>query len=211
MGTNYYHKRNIYSDEELVSCYLKHESQNKAADELGVSRETVARAVRRAGLPFTGRKQNGKNQPQQKISDSELIEEAKSKNIIEIAIKYDISEERLWRRAKRLGITIDTHCIGGHCEKRAYRYGCIEFDNTITLKDLIIRDKGICKICGMPTDETDIKNGHIGRMYPTLDHIIPLSKGGTHTWNNVQLAHMYCNAGKCDRNGDTGKRGEAWT
>lgn len=33
----------------------------------------------------------------------------------------------------------------------------------------------------------------------TLDHIIPLSKGGTHTWDNVQLAHMSCNAGKCDR------------
>ena len=35
--------------------------------------------------------------------------------------------------------------------------------------------------------------------YPTVDHIVPLSKGGTHTWNNVQLAHMACNSGKCDK------------
>ena len=57
----------------------------------------------------------------------------------------------------------------------------------------------ICQICGKPTDKDDITNGHIGRLYPTLDHIIPLSKGGTHTWDNVQLAHMSCNAGKCDK------------
>ena len=54
---------------------------------------------------------------------------------------------------------------------------------------------------------TDIKNGHIGRHYPTLDHIIPLSKGGSHTWDNVQLAHMGCNAGKCDKEEYNGKVG----
>ena len=56
-----------------------------------------------------------------------------------------------------------------------------------------------------------IENGHIKRLYPTIDHIIPLSKGGTHTWNNVQLAHMCCNAGKCDKVDNTVKREEVWT
>ena len=31
------------------------------------------------------------------------------------------------------------------------------------------------------------------------DHIIPLSKGGTHETANVQLAHRYCNRSKKDR------------
>jgi 5-methylcytosine-specific restriction endonuclease McrA len=29
-----------------------------------------------------------------------------------------------------------------------------------------------------------------------LDHIVPLAKGGTHTWNNVQCTCRRCNAGK---------------
>lgn len=199
MGNNYYHRRHLYSDDEIASCYLKYESQNKAAAELGISRETVARAVRRKGLKLTGQHHNGQNQPQEKISDAQLIEEAKGLNCREIAIKYGMSEERVWRRAKRLGLDVSSRGAGGKWRRRADRYGCAEFDETITLKDLIKRDGGICQICGKPTDANDIKAGHIGKAYPTLDHIIPLSKGGSHTWDNVQLAHMSCNAGKCDR------------
>ena len=199
MGTNYYEKRNLYSDEVLVAYYKKYKTQTKAAEKLGVSRETVARAVRRAGIPMTGRRQNGHNQPNKKISDGALIIESGSLDIQEIAIKYDISEERVYKRAKRLGLEIGSKWIGGHWKRRATRYGCREFDTTITLKKLIKRDKGICQICGEPVDVNDIENGHIRKLYPTLDHIKPLSKGGTHTWDNVQLAHMACNAGKCDR------------
>lgn len=199
MGTNHYARRHLYSDEEIVACYLRHKSQNKAASELGIGRETVARAVRRNGIELTGQHYNGQNQPQEKISDTQLIEEARELNCREIAIKYGMSEERVWRRAAKLGLDISSRGVGGKWRKRADRYGCTEFDETITLKALIKRDKGICKICGRPTDNNDINNGHIGKMYPTLDHITPLSKGGTHTWDNVQLAHMSCNAGKCDR------------
>ena len=110
-----------------------------------------------------------------------------------------MSEERVYRRAKKLGIDIQTKYEGGKWYNRASRYGCKDFDKSITLRALIARDNGVCQICGKPTDDCDISNGHIGRMYPTLDHIIPLSKGGTHTWDNVQLAHMHCNAGKCNR------------
>ena len=30
----------------------------------------------------------------------------------------------------------------------------------------------------------------------TIDHVIPLSKGGTHTWDNVRPAHWKCNMDK---------------
>lgn len=205
MGRNYYERRHLYSDDELVACYLRNKSQTKAAAELGVSRETVARAVRRQGVEFIGRNYNGRNQPGEKISDEQLIEEAGRLNCREIAVKYGLSEERVWRRANALGLNLGSRGTGGKWRKRAERYGCSEFDETITLKSLIKRDGGICQICGRPTDKDDITNGHIGRMYPTLDHIIPLSKGGTHTWDNVQLAHMSCNAGKCDRTSGGGQ------
>lgn len=35
-------------------------------------------------------------------------------------------------------------------------------------------------------------------MCASMDHIIPLSRGGTHTYNNVQLAHLFCNLSKKD-------------
>lgn len=33
----------------------------------------------------------------------------------------------------------------------------------------------------------------------TIDHILPLAKGGTHTRDNVQIAHLECNVAKGDR------------
>ena len=31
---------------------------------------------------------------------------------------------------------------------------------------------------------------------PSIDHIIPLSRGGEHNWSNVQIAHIGCNIKK---------------
>lgn len=54
-----------------------------------------------------------------------------------------------------------------------------------------------CASCGC---DTPIE--HRGTYLPTapeLDHIIPLSKGGTHTYNNIQLLCRQCNADKSDK------------
>lgn len=51
------------------------------------------------------------------------------------------------------------------------------------------RDNGICHICNKPCD--------IDRWH--LDHIIPLSKGGTHTYDNVAVSHVTCNIRKKDK------------
>ena len=87
-------------DEEYINAYLETKSQSKAAEICGVSRETVARAVRRADILMIGRKNNGKKQPNCKISESQLIEEIKTLNCVEIARKYNMSAERVYRRAK---------------------------------------------------------------------------------------------------------------
>lgn len=76
-------------------------------------------------------------------------------------------------------------------------------NNDISLEKLMQRDEGICKICGRQVDTEDYyytDEGYFiaGENYPSIDHIIPLAKGGTHTWNNVQLAHRHCNSIKCD-------------
>lgn len=77
--------------------------------------------------------------------------------------------------------------------QRAKKFGC-EFEKGITLKKLIERDGLRCAICGKKCDWNDRSwNGNCGPMYPSMDHIIPMSKGGGHTWDNVQVAHMICN------------------
>lgn len=53
-----------------------------------------------------------------------------------------------------------------------------------------------CAICGKDCVCTADRRG---ALYPTVDHIIPISKGGTHTWDNVQLACRGCNTSKHDK------------
>lgn len=76
-------------------------------------------------------------------------------------------------------------------------------DNSITLNLLIKRDKCKCAICGGKVNMVDFKHDECGYFitggkYPTIDHILPRAKGGTHTWDNVQLAHQICNSYKTD-------------
>lgn len=76
--------------------------------------------------------------------------------------------------------------------KEAYRY-------KINLHTLYHRDRGICHICGKPCDWTDYKineQGYkvYGNLYPTRDHLIPKSKGGEHSYQNIALAHLICNS-----------------
>lgn len=48
------------------------------------------------------------------------------------------------------------------------------------------RDQGLCGICGGPVDRHDFH----------VDHVVPLSRGGEHSYANVQLAHPFCNCRK---------------
>lgn len=136
---------------------------------------------------------------EKKIDDDLLRNEAQTLNGYQIAKKYNICPSTIYKRAKRLGVEIEFGRTIRKWADRARFYGCDEknIDISITIRKLRIRDKNICQICGKPVDDSDIENGHARSMYPTLDHIIPLSKGGTHTWNNVQLAHLGCNSSKC--------------
>jgi len=55
------------------------------------------------------------------------------------------------------------------------------------------RDSYICQICYKPVD---LNVNPKTRTAPSLDHIIPISKGGAHSYANIQTAHIGCNARK---------------
>lgn len=136
----------------------------------------------------------------------------------------EISEEL----AKRLAIHVCKNCgaefccgVTGYnsvtycserCQKRYYnrkasekRHRTLmarEHDNDISLEKLFKKEGGICYLCGRQCDWSDgeTKDGTFiaGQSYPSIDHVIPVSKGGTHTWSNVRLACRECNTLKRD-------------
>jgi len=67
-----------------------------------------------------------------------------------------------------------------------------------TRQHIIDRDGIDCYICKLPVDfEANHVQGQPGwEMYPHIEHVIPLAKGGHDTLENVKLAHAKCNIDK---------------
>jgi len=87
--------------------------------------------------------------------------------------------------------------------RRAKKLANGPIDRDISLERLVKRDRNVCHICGRKCDARDFRadasgNFIAGVNYPSIDHVMPLSKGGTHTWDNVKLAHHRCNWVKSD-------------
>ncbi len=67
------------------------------------------------------------------------------------------------------------------------------------------RDGGICGICSLP-----VALDREGADEPSIDHIVPLSRGGTDDESNLQLAHGGCNSGKCNRTNEEYREFREW-
>ena len=85
----------------------------------------------------------------------------------------------------------------GSVRHRVRKYGG-EYEQGITLGKLVRRDGMRCYLCGKECDWNDRRWGNLGPDYPTIDHVIPLAKGGGHTWSNVRVACARCNSDKRD-------------
>lgn len=57
------------------------------------------------------------------------------------------------------------------------------------------RDKWICQLCNTPVEQGLNRRDPYGA---SLDHILPIVRGGPHIYANVQLAHLRCNMKKND-------------
>lgn len=133
--------------------------------------------------------------------------------------------EKMWYNAIH---TVQRHCIicGGvfYCLDTSNRITCSaacrkarnntrkdrrikewqRVDNDITLRKVFERDGGRCYLCGCLCDFNDwniSRNGnrYQGDAHPEIDHVIPVSRGGLHSWDNVRLACHACNAEKRDK------------
>jgi len=69
-------------------------------------------------------------------------------------------------------------------------------DKDINVTTLVHRHGINCWLCNSPV-LLDVHKRH--PLSPHVDHLIPISKGGSHGWDNVALAHASCNVQKGSR------------
>ena len=63
----------------------------------------------------------------------------------------------------------------------------------VSLEQLAERDAATCYLCG---GHVDMALSGLAPMGPTIDHVVPLSRGGEHSYANTALAHRACNTRK---------------
>jgi hypothetical protein len=75
---------------------------------------------------------------------------------------------------------------------RARKYA-VPYDPTVTLEAVAARDGWRCHVCTQPIRPNAHAHGTIDPQGPSIDHLLAMSHGGPHSWDNVALAHHACN------------------
>lgn len=78
--------------------------------------------------------------------------------------------------------------------RRALMQGAYVAD--VDRQEIFERDGWVCQLCHEPVDRSLV---FPHKMAASLDHIVPLARGGKHEPSNTQLAHFICNSAKRDR------------
>lgn len=68
--------------------------------------------------------------------------------------------------------------------------------NRIAHEQIAERDGLDCYLCKQPIDMTLPRTSKMGA---TIDHVIPLSRGGLDEMSNLKLAHWGCNLAKSNK------------
>lgn len=96
--------------------------------------------------------------------------------------------------AKRSPAMVQAKRIARQARKARKRGSQVEPVNPLRVFE---RDGWRCHLCGGRAPKE--RRGTYHPKAPELDHIVPLSKGGAHSYANTACAHRACNAAKSDR------------
>lgn len=96
-----------------------------------------------------------------------------------------IADERAWSPRRQ-----------ANYERRRARKMGAAIGEPFTNAEIFDRDGWICQLCGWKVDP-EVKWPH--PRSASLDHVVPLSKGGAHSRENTSLACLECNVRKGDR------------
>lgn len=62
--------------------------------------------------------------------------------------------------------------------------------------EIFERDNWTCQICGIPLGQDLPPSEYNHPHFPTVDHIVPLARGGEHSYENTRAACKSCNSAK---------------
>lgn len=98
----------------------------------------------------------------------------------------DTEDTRRWiaENPERAAVNFKRNTLKRRARKKNATIGVVNLDALWS---------GSCGICDEPIDRAT-KYPH--PLSPSVDHIVPLSKGGTHEQSNLQWAHLVCNQRK---------------
>ena len=77
-----------------------------------------------------------------------------------------------------------------HTQRRARERGA-RTGERVYRRRVFERDGFRCHLCGKAMSMDAVAPHPLS---PSLDHVVPLSKGGTHTYDNCRAAHLLCNS-----------------
>ncbi len=83
-------------------------------------------------------------------------------------------------------------------ERRAKKLQ-LAVDPGISVEALASRDGASCAYCGQGMTFERAERGAYAPSKATIDHVIPISRGGAHIWSNVCLSCWRCNLSKGNR------------
>ena len=161
-------------------------------------------------LLYEIKKKESKEIQKEQIKQKQI--ERKAEREAKLEAEYILTHTRTCFRCGKQYIGRNTKYCSDDCKRRARNsnhdtnrrlrmYNNSKKTDNIQLEILAKRDNNICWICHKKVDWKDcyIKSNGVfvaKGNYPSKDHVIALANGGSHTWDNVRLAHCKCNTEK---------------
>lgn len=81
-------------------------------------------------------------------------------------------------------------CFGEWNRNNVHRRRAVTSGPPFTRRQVLERDGWVCQLC---SEAIDPELKHPDPLSATLDHIVPLARGGEHSLENAQAAHRICN------------------
>ena len=142
----------------------------------------IARATQWAiANPERARAKGRKTRRRQRLLHPDLIKAAKARDYTKNRQKR-LDKTKDWRQRNPDRV----HANGMKSKhRRRSRLASVVVEH-IDRRIVFARDGWLCGICKLPVAKADA----------SIDHVIPIAKGGQHTYANCQTAHLKCNISK---------------
>jgi hypothetical protein len=137
-----------------------------------------------------------KNNIEKEKARAKKYKENNKNKISEILRKWHLANPNKKKEYSDKYYAYNKHKYMDNAKKRRAKLLNAEIEKFSAI-EIYERDNWICGICKKPVDK-NIKHPH--PFSKSLDHIIPLYLGGSHSRDNVQLAHLRCNIKKGTKN-----------